>query len=235
MIQIIERAGRPNLYVAHGLARACIEIELARTMSMRNLGTDAPVLESLRTQGETSPELRGSIDWTLTRTSPEEEGPLPRSQVRSADGTPSDQGTQDPPPPLNSRAEEKILFLINGLKEEENNVVPHPLSQTTRARKTNGDRKVPKVLEKYHRAWDLAVDQIGADMELATRKRYLDPLELLTVKIDLNRFVIQVPDQTGADWVEARLETLLINYMSGALESAPSFEYQITKQLEEVK
>ena len=72
-------------------------------------------------------------------------------------------------------------------------------------------------------------------MELATRKRYLDPLELLTVKIDLNRFVIQVPDQTGADWVEARLETLLINYMSGALESAPSFEYQITKQLEEVK
>jgi hypothetical protein len=234
MIQINERAGRPSLYIAHGLARACIEIELARTMSIRNRGTDSAVIDYLTAQNETSPEIRGSIDWSLTRTSPEDEGPLPQIQVSSEDHSPEDQGTQLSRPPLNPRAEEKILFLINELKEEENKEVsPSPsLSQPNETQKTNGGRKVPPYLADHFKAWDFAVKQIGADMALSTRQRYLDPLELVTVKIDLFSFVIRAPDQHVAEWAEARLAELLKNIMYGFLARRPHFEFQYPEPME---
>lgn len=217
MLHITKRPGRPSLYIAHGLARACLEIELARTLSIRNGRGEEDLIEYLLARDSTSPPEGPTIKWSMTDTSPEEGPTLPRGRANPTESAPPIQGEVEAPPPPKSGPEEKILFLINTLNESEEDTDQPPQPQNG-----NGSELL--------NLWARLSEYLKNEMAPATFSRYVESITGATFHTTRSVLELEAPTEEIGAWVDQRLKKTIERQLIGIIGADATVEVIIKEK-----
>lgn len=218
MLEILPQPGKASVYIAHGIARACLEIELARVMSIRRTGGEKALLEGLRAQVATPPQIGGSVPWHLTEVLPQEGGTLPPNEGKQAGHPSPNQHDPKAHPSPNQRAEEKESFLINSLR-----IIEEESGQGFPDEEEPEEEPTPEIANEPARAWNATRCQLQADMAKATFDSWVFGLKLK--EFDDGVFVIEAPSTYARDWNESRLASTIRRHLTGIMNQTVDVKF----------